>query len=179
VFHAEDAFGFPVLLMAQYPVILSGEMTVVPGPHAAFLSVDANLLTLESGCLGGAESSFPDALANAVLLVLFALMDIVGMGGSRRGYRLGEKRGRCEGERGSEGKDFEIHRVTPVEAVVFGYCASAYERNRHEEEPGVAESYKSIFWRENATSTENRCNDALALWNETFAPPIDMTLLFG
>jgi len=114
VFQTEDAFGFPVLPVAQCPAILSGEMAIVPGPHAAFLSVDANLLTLESGCLGGAESSLPDALADAVLLVHFALMDVVGMGDGRRRHRLGEKDGRCEGERCSESEDSDVHSATPV-----------------------------------------------------------------
>ena len=52
-------------------------MAVVLGAHAALFLVDAGLLMLEMGGFAGGELAALDALGDAVLLIVLALVDVV------------------------------------------------------------------------------------------------------
>jgi len=71
-----DAFGFLPLLVPQRSPILFGQMTIVLRSHPTLFFVDAGFLMFEMRCLARRKLAAVDSLADAVLLVLFALINI-------------------------------------------------------------------------------------------------------
>jgi len=70
-----NAVGLAVLLAAEDAAILPGEPAVVLAAHVVFLAVDAGFLALQVGRFAGSELAVADALRDAILLVVLALID--------------------------------------------------------------------------------------------------------
>lgn len=90
---AIDAAGFDVLLVGEDVAVLAGEAAIILGPHAALFAVDAAFLMLQPRGFAGGELTASYALADAVLLVVFPLID-----GGGPAVGLGEKSGWRDGE---------------------------------------------------------------------------------
>ena len=106
------------MLAVNRVAVLFCQMTVVLGAHPAFFLVDARFLVLKAGGLASSELSALHAVGDPVLLIDFALVDVlVILAGCRRGGRggLGEHGGWGEAEGCDPGNFFEIHGYTPID----------------------------------------------------------------
>lgn len=97
-----------VLLVAQRPAVLPGEMAVVLSSHATLFFINPSLLMLKMRGFPGCELAIRYTLADAVLLILFALIDISLLRISS-GSGLGENADRREDKGCGEGENFNLH----------------------------------------------------------------------
>lgn len=95
---AIDATRLLVLLAVNRVTVLFCQVTVVLRAHAAFFLVDARFLVLKAGGLASSELSALHAVCDPVLLIDFALVDVLVILAVRRGGGLGEHGGWGEGE---------------------------------------------------------------------------------
>ena len=72
---AIDVAGLAVLLPGEDMAVLAGEAAVVLGSHVVLFTVDTAFLALEVGGFARGELAGADALRDAVLLVVLALVD--------------------------------------------------------------------------------------------------------
>ena len=95
---AIDSAGLLILLPVENLAVGACEMTVVLGAHATLFLVDTGLLVFEARGLAGCKLTALDTLCDAVLLILFSLIDVVVVlaGG---GSCLSKDRGRGKDER--------------------------------------------------------------------------------
>ena len=77
VFCPVDASGFLILLLVQDLAVGLGEMAIVLRAHATLFFVDTGLLMFQSRGFAGSELTALDALADALLLIDLALVDVV------------------------------------------------------------------------------------------------------
>lgn len=85
-----------VLLVLDDAAVTISQVAVVVGAHMPLLAVDAALLVLELCGLATGKLAAVDALRNAVLLVVLALVDIV--------WRLCQERGRVRARAAARAK---------------------------------------------------------------------------
>jgi hypothetical protein len=121
----------------QGAAVLPREVAVVLGAHAALLAIDPAFLPLNMRSLSGGKLPSLNAPADAVLLIFFAVIDAV------RG--LGEKRGGCEGERGSECNVRQFHgEGSWVSTSFLRRLGSCCRRVRRSEPGGSRESFPRL-----------------------------------
>jgi len=71
--------GDVILATIQGSPVGPGEMTVVCGPHVAFLAINAGFPSLEVPGFAGSQLPALYALRDAPLLIVLALFDVAGL----------------------------------------------------------------------------------------------------
>ena len=86
--------------MAEHPAIMTGQGAVVAHAHGAFLMTDRDLAALQAMGFARGQVAGPDALVNALLLAMFALIDRLGGRGQGGGQAGGGENADDEGLHG-------------------------------------------------------------------------------
>jgi hypothetical protein len=133
--------------VGENAAILPGEVAIVLGAHPALFAIDTPLLVLYSRGFARRELAAANALTDAILLIVFPLVD-----GGGPAVRLGEDGGWRQGEGCNKGKECKFHgHFSCISRAGLDPAASAYGGMNHRANACVAQIKKSIFLLKPAT----------------------------